>query len=94
MGSGEGPGLTPRKVSETGGVESYALTVNDLPAHSHGYDDWHYNDQQKKNDNYATPTGDETGSRIGASRKTAVVGSGKKHTNMPPYIALEFCIKR
>ncbi|MFV8749418.1 phage tail protein [Nannocystaceae bacterium ST9] len=35
MGTGQGPGLTPRQLGESGGSESVTLTVNNLPAHNH-----------------------------------------------------------
>jgi len=35
MGRGRGPGLTPRRMGETGGAESVALTANELPSHAH-----------------------------------------------------------
>jgi microcystin-dependent protein len=35
IGSGEGPGLSPVALGETGGAETYTLTIAQLPAHSH-----------------------------------------------------------
>jgi microcystin-dependent protein len=35
IGAGQGPGLTPYNVGETGGQETVTLTVNQLPAHDH-----------------------------------------------------------
>lgn len=35
MGSGTGPGLTPRKDGQTGGVEQQSLTLAQLPVHNH-----------------------------------------------------------
>lgn len=36
IGAGSGPGLSTISQGETTGVESVSLTVNELPAHSHG----------------------------------------------------------
>lgn len=36
MHPGNGPGLTPRRLGESGGQATHALTVNELPAHGHG----------------------------------------------------------
>lgn len=35
MHPGNGPGLSPRRLGEKGGVETVTLTVNNLPSHSH-----------------------------------------------------------
>jgi len=35
MGQGQGPGLSPRIVGETGGAETVTLLANQLPAHTH-----------------------------------------------------------
>lgn len=35
IGAGQGPGLTPYVVGETGGQETVTLTVNQLPTHDH-----------------------------------------------------------
>ncbi len=36
LGSGQGPGLPPYVIGESGGVESVALTANQFAAHTHG----------------------------------------------------------
>ena len=35
MGAGQGPGLTPRTLGETGGTSSIVLSTNNLPTHTH-----------------------------------------------------------
>lgn len=35
MGAGNGPGLTPRVLGESGGAATVALTTSQIPAHSH-----------------------------------------------------------
>src|SRR5580658_3434032 len=35
MGAGNGPGLTPRVVGETGGAASVTLTISEMAAHNH-----------------------------------------------------------
>src|SRR5271170_5227535 len=35
MGAGNGPGLTPRVLGETDGVQNVTLLTTELPAHSH-----------------------------------------------------------
>jgi microcystin-dependent protein len=39
IGAGAGPGLTPRGLGQGGGVESHALTVNELAVHNHTISD-------------------------------------------------------
>lgn len=36
MGIGQGPGLTERKIGQTGGAESFHFTAANIPPHSHG----------------------------------------------------------
>jgi len=36
MHAGTGPGLSPRRLGEKGGVEQVALTIAQIPAHNHG----------------------------------------------------------
>lgn len=38
VGSGQGTGLTSRTVNQTGGAETHALTVAELPSHTHQVD--------------------------------------------------------
>ncbi|MCA9068980.1 MAG: tail fiber protein, partial [Planctomycetaceae bacterium] len=37
MGAGNGPGLIPRVLGESGGLETTVLTINNMPTHTHEY---------------------------------------------------------
>ena len=39
LGNGQGTGLTNRRIHNTGGVEKYQLTLNEMPSHSHDIND-------------------------------------------------------
>lgn len=72
-------------VSE-GGVETVTLTVEQIPAHVHTY---------QQSINAATSTGNTSNQKHAAyqTSNTSSVGGGKSHDNMPPYYALAFIMK-
>ncbi|MCA9046805.1 MAG: hypothetical protein KDA69_20915, partial [Planctomycetaceae bacterium] len=101
MQPGNGPGLTPRRLGETGGVESVTLNVNEMPRHNHaatvslqpGADD------------------DPAGNYLGGGGAAATLlyaantapansalaplpnaGSNAPHNNMMPYLSLIYII--
>jgi hypothetical protein len=80
--------LTPRLPGDVGGSETHVLTVDEMPAHTHGV--------KRQTD------GNSTGADAFLARghtanippsNTASLGRGFPHNNMPPFIALYFCIK-
>ena len=100
---GQGPGLTPRSWGEVGGSNTVTLLASEMPTHSHsassssqagtsnspasriwaktealGTDQAHY---------AATPP-----SVAMSPQAIGPVGGGQAHNNMPPYLALNFCI--
>lgn len=99
IGQGQGPGLSPRQMGETGGSATVALQVSEIPAHTHGL--------------LATASA-TTGSPAGAALAptstgasayripgaTAAMapdallagGGSQPHENRPPFLALNFCI--
>jgi len=82
-GTGTYPGVG---VGSTGGEASVALTISQIPAHTHGYD-------------RATQRNVADGGVNGAyvtsltSATTDPTGSGQAHENLPPYYALCYIIK-
>lgn len=83
-------GYKPRQLGESGGQEEVTLTDTQMPKHSHGFVgalsgqplQWY---QSQKS--YAVPAAD------GQKSIDWSAGGVKSHENMPPYIALYFCVK-
>lgn len=97
MGVGNGPGLTPRVVGESGGTETVTLLPNQIPAHVHGM-------QAASQVSSAAPvTGTPTASiakpyHPGPADVTlgggvvSPAGAGLPHNNLPPFVAMNFVI--
>lgn len=78
--------LTPRAYREHGGEEIHQLTVDEMPTHAHSYG------TESGTDGNRSGQQDATYSRISAN--TGSAGGDQPHNNMPPYVALYFCVKR
>ncbi len=96
---GQGPGLSERRLGSKGGEEKVALSVNQLPSHSHrlhGANEiagrttpqGNMFGQSTNIDLYA---GDPPDQNAAASAITAVGGS-QSHTNMMPFLCVHFII--
>ncbi|HSR70076.1 MAG TPA: tail fiber protein, partial [Acidobacteriota bacterium] len=97
--AGEGPGLSPRRLGSKGGAEKVTLTVNQLPSHRHDL---------KASADPATgpnPQGEvlaetvtdrvysDQGSDVNmASSSITGVGGSRSHTNLMPYLCINFII--
>ncbi len=101
MHPGQGPGLTPHDLGESGGSDFVTLLDTEIPLHSHGL--------KAAGDpgEDATPAGEALGRSVGASlyqttTNTNLVqmglnalptsGGGLPHNNLMPYLTLNFCI--
>jgi len=104
VGMGTGPGLTPRNLNDKFGSEKVALTLNQMPVHTHT--------ASAEQENATTPN--PQGMIVAASSTTtkfykdspqaanivamngatvqAFAGSGQPHENRQPYQVLNFCI--
>jgi microcystin-dependent protein len=99
IGEGQGPGLSPRSLGETGGAAAVTLLESQVPSHTHPLQ--------------ATSTATTTGpagaalapvsaggeAYRSAPSNTTLMGSdaisavgGAAHNNRQPYLALNFCI--
>lgn len=97
--AGTGAGLTPRSLGQKAGTENVALTAATMASHSHSL-------VHRTSSNVGTlrsPSGNYPGQVIddppyAATQtttntvNTTAVGSGATHLNMPPYLAVNFCI--
>lgn len=101
IGAGQGPGLTPRVVSEHGGNASVNLAPYTMASHSHTANG------DTSNGGADSPEGavwgvQGRGSRpayySGASNAAmnpeaiGLTGGDQPHNNLPPYLVLNFCI--
>ncbi|PPC88967.1 MAG: phage tail protein [Methylobacter sp.] len=99
MGAGQGAGLTPRVIGETGGVESVTLLESQIPAHTHPAN------CNNANGNQYGPAGhfwaqDAAGGHDYSDTATGQMASGtiqpaggnQAHTNLQPYLVLNYCI--
>jgi microcystin-dependent protein len=101
---GQGPGLTPRDMGETGGVSSVTLNSTQIPSHTHtmgALNGATGSTGNPQNNIFAglagRPTPPPTYSNAApnvAMNPGAVsgVGGNQPHNNMPPYQVMCFCI--
>lgn len=99
MHTGQGPGLSPRQMGESGGSETTTLTTNNLPAHSHSLN--------ALGANGTTPA--PGGNLIAGAGREVIYGSGTPDTqmagnaigntgggqavnNLQPYQVVRYCI--
>ena len=95
---GQGPGLSPRDQGETGGSESVALTLQQIPQHNHPVNvssspgtsaqaaGNHLHASTFGNSYAATPDGTMAADAIGQT------GGGQPHNNLQPYLTLNYVI--
>ncbi len=100
---GQGPGLSPHDIGETGGETTVSLLESELPSHSHAFmasaHDANLNNPAPQNSLarttpallYTTPaTGLPTVTMSG--NVIAPAGGDQPHNNLMPYLTLNFCI--
>lgn len=102
LGAGQGPGLSPRALGESGGAATHSLTLNETPAHSHALQSAAAPDStspstsallSRSGDNaplYRAPTAGHTSPM--AANAVGPGGGGWPHDNLPPVLALNFII--
>ena len=99
IGQGNGPGLSPRVIGETGGVETVTLTTAQMAAHSHtaACDTAAGDDYGPGNDVWAPDAvgGNEYAAASSGQMNPASlspVGGGLAHNNLQPYLSMNYCI--
>jgi microcystin-dependent protein len=100
MSHGQGPGLSPRFLGESGGAAAVTLTSAQLPSHTHAVNvasgAGGQADRANARGNVLGIPADATyaaGAQV-AMGPTSVgfTGGGQPHNNMPPYLVMNFCI--
>jgi microcystin-dependent protein len=99
MHAGSGPGLTPRTQGEQDGSEAVTLLTAEVPPHTHTA-----HCQSTDGDDYG-PTNNVWAQDAGGNNEYAAtanatmnpgqllpVGGGLPHSNLQPYLVLNFCI--
>jgi microcystin-dependent protein len=99
MGTGQGPGLSPRDLGETGGSQTVTLLDTEMTAHTHAL----AASAQPGED--PTPGGEALGRTVGAAlyrlgsgdvmlaaEAMPAAGGGSPHNNLQPYLTLSYCI--
>ena len=105
---GTGPGLTERTIGETSGTESVTLTTAQMSQHSHVASTTSTQPCKTGAGNSDSPTlgfpaqnataevfSSITDGAMGAltvANTLGTNGGGQSHTNLPPYLCLNFCI--
>jgi microcystin-dependent protein len=98
VGAGQGAGLSPRTVGQSGGEETHALTIAEMPAHAHtnrfvnnGYpDNWGRRDTTLVNGHFVV---DEFGGGNVTNYVGTAAGGDAAHNNLPPYYVLAYIIR-
>jgi microcystin-dependent protein len=99
---GQGAGLSLRALGETGGETSVTLNANQLPSHTHSAEAAAAGGEVSPQNNtwggalkgHGANLYAPAGSNMTPMSAAALAqnGGGQPHNNMPPYLALNFCI--
>lgn len=97
--AGHGPGLSERRLGSKGGAESVALTVNQLPSHSHrlratsdAADDYSPSGKMLAEAVSENVYIDNSPTENMNSNSITNVGESRSHTNLQPYLCVHFII--
>lgn len=97
LAPGQGPGLSPRSLGESAGVEVVTLLASEIPSHTHSI----------PSSSAVAPTAGVSGAPSLSSAKpyhpgpadvsasagaVSAAGANQPHNNMPPYLAMNFII--
>lgn len=97
---GDGPGLTPRSLGQTGGAESVALTTAEMPQHSHSFNASSDLATERQPPGQLFAQGDGVSAYGDPTQPASYLfqgtltfsGQSQPHGNLMPYLALTVCI--
>ena len=107
MNMGQGPGLTPRDIGETGGEAAVTLLQTQMPGHAHAAqcltgggssdspvgNEWAMAHVSKAHINaYTAYTANNPNTTAMNAAALAAAGGNQPHNNLPPYLVINFCI--
>ena len=103
MGAGQGPGLTPRSLGETGGSATVTLVTPEIPSHGHsgslsraesyeGHPAGGHAAMTQGGLALYAPAGASSPTTAMSPMAVGVTGGAQPHNNMMPYLAITFCI--
>ena len=105
VGKGQGTGLTNRELGQTGGASNVALTVNNLPVHTHSFNVSNVIGDQATPTNGCTlsaldqttisfydSSADATLASLNYVAVSPTVGVGAAHNNLMPYGEITYLI--
>lgn len=91
IGAGQGEGLKNREFSKKGGEEEHALTIAEMPSHTHIVKEGSLSPNGSGDE--VLTSGDDYTRIIASYSTTSSTGGDIPHNNMPPWLALTWIIK-
>nr|WP_260625903.1 tail fiber protein [Hymenobacter sediminicola] len=99
-GFSAGPGLTQRNLGEAAGAEAVTLLATQMPAHNHPLTTTTAPGTSASPDGTLLANDGRGGTQYAAGTANAalapqsvgIAGGNQPHNNMPPYLAINFCI--
>jgi len=99
FGDGRGPGLSNHNIGSKSGQETVTLTTSQIPSHNHSANVVAETPNVNKPEGALIATPDPTiysnAANPDATLKSSTVGNnggGQSHTNMQPYLTINWCI--
>lgn len=99
MHSGQGMGLSPRFLGETGGSETVTLLESEMPVHTHTFmaNNGPANSRAASGNSFARTVGglqyEAPGPLVQMSfNSLGITGGDAPHNNLMPYLVVNFCI--